>query len=243
MRRLLYAIVGLGAAIFLVARWRSSRWWALVDAALAGCAVYAIPVMVGAWPDNIHSPSWFPLALTGFMVVAFLGTGASRLRSPCAGGVHARRVRRNDRVDALLGGWHERRACVRGDDSVPRASVHALGGSRHPSSVAAVPRRGRERKPETPRTYPNSARRRPGTRRLHRDRRPAWPPRSSAGRKFTRALVRMVVPPRLFSAVRPCNSCGTPRTATWTSSRSGASTRSSSRSAASWRAYDRGRRF
>jgi len=82
MRRLLYAIAGLGATIFLVARWRSSRWWALVDAALAGCAVYAIPVMVGAWPDNIHSPSWLPLALTGFMVVAFLGAGASRLRSP-----------------------------------------------------------------------------------------------------------------------------------------------------------------
>jgi hypothetical protein len=81
MRRLLYAIAGLGAAIFLVARWRSSRWWALVDAALAGCAVYAIPVMVGAWPDSIHSPSWFPLALTGFMVVALVGAGASRLRS------------------------------------------------------------------------------------------------------------------------------------------------------------------
>jgi hypothetical protein len=82
MRRLLYAIAGLGAAIFLVARWRSSRWWALVDAALAGCAVYAIPVMVGAWADNVHSPSWFPLALTGFMVAAFVGVGASRLGSP-----------------------------------------------------------------------------------------------------------------------------------------------------------------
>jgi hypothetical protein len=82
MRRLLYAIAGLGAAIFLVARWRSSRWWALVDAALAGCAVYAIPVMVGAWPDSIHSPSWFPLALTGFMVATFVAAGASRLGSP-----------------------------------------------------------------------------------------------------------------------------------------------------------------
>jgi hypothetical protein len=82
MRRLLYGLVALGAAIFLVARWRSSRWWVLIDAALAGCALYAIPVMVGPWPDNVHSPSWFPLALTGFMVVAFLGIGVSRLRSP-----------------------------------------------------------------------------------------------------------------------------------------------------------------
>jgi hypothetical protein len=82
MRRVLYGIVGLGAAIFLIARWRSSRWWALTDAALAGCAVFAIPVMVGAWPDNIHSPSWFPLVLTGFMVVAFIAAGASRLGSP-----------------------------------------------------------------------------------------------------------------------------------------------------------------
>jgi hypothetical protein len=82
MRRLLYGIAGLGAAIFLVARWRSSRWCALIDAALAGCAVYAVPVMVGAWPESIHSPSWFPLALTGFMVVAFIAAGVSRLGSP-----------------------------------------------------------------------------------------------------------------------------------------------------------------
>jgi hypothetical protein len=82
MRRLLYGIVGLGAAFFLVARWRTSRWWVLIDAALAGCAVYAIPVMVGAWPDNIRSPSWFPLALTGFMVATFVVAGAARLGTP-----------------------------------------------------------------------------------------------------------------------------------------------------------------
>ncbi|HZA52447.1 MAG TPA: hypothetical protein VE549_17000, partial [Myxococcaceae bacterium] len=82
MRRLLYGIAGLGVAVFLIARWRSSRWWALIDAALAGCSVFAIPVMVGAWPDNIHSPSWFPLALAAFMVVVFVAVGASRLGSP-----------------------------------------------------------------------------------------------------------------------------------------------------------------
>jgi hypothetical protein len=82
MRRLLYWIAGVGAAIFLVARWRSFRWWVLVDAVLAGCAVFAVPAMVGAWPDNIRSPSWFPLALAGFMVMAFVTVGASRLGSP-----------------------------------------------------------------------------------------------------------------------------------------------------------------
>jgi hypothetical protein len=82
MRRLLYGIAGLGAAAFLIVRWRSSRWWALVDAALAGCAVYAVPAMVASWPDNTRSPWWFALALTGFMTAAVLARGARRLGSP-----------------------------------------------------------------------------------------------------------------------------------------------------------------
>jgi len=78
----LYAIAVVAAAVFLVARWRSSRWWALVDAALVGCAVFAVPVMVGSWPDNVHGPWWFTVALTAFMSTAFLAAGTSRLRSP-----------------------------------------------------------------------------------------------------------------------------------------------------------------
>jgi hypothetical protein len=82
VRRLLYVVAGLVAAAFLLARWRSSRWWAFVDGALVGCAVFAVPVMVGSWPGNIHEPWWFTVALTGFMATALLAAGASRLRSP-----------------------------------------------------------------------------------------------------------------------------------------------------------------
>jgi hypothetical protein len=80
--RLVYGLAALGAVAFLIARWRSSRWWALVDAALAGCAIYAIPALVGSWPDNVHAPSWFPVILVGFMVAAVLARGTARLRSP-----------------------------------------------------------------------------------------------------------------------------------------------------------------
>jgi hypothetical protein len=82
MRQLLYGVAGLGAAAFLIARWRSARWWALVDAALAGCAVLAIPAMVDSWPDNVHSPWWFTVALAGFVSIALLARGAERIGSP-----------------------------------------------------------------------------------------------------------------------------------------------------------------
>jgi hypothetical protein len=82
MRRLLYVIAGVTAAAFLIARWRSSRWWALVDAALVGCAVFTVAVMVGSWADNVHSPWWFTVALTGLMATGFVVAGASRLGSP-----------------------------------------------------------------------------------------------------------------------------------------------------------------
>jgi hypothetical protein len=88
-----YAIALVLAAIVLIARWRTSSWRVLLDAALFGGVVLALPTAVGAWPSDDHAswgwgtvgagsyfPWWFGAAAAALAYVAFILVGTERLR-------------------------------------------------------------------------------------------------------------------------------------------------------------------
>jgi hypothetical protein len=95
-RYLVYAMALVLGFLILIIRWRSSSLGnALLDAALFGGVVLALPTIVGAWPYDDHSPwgwdavglgsylpSWFGAAVCAFAYVAFIVVGTRRLSLP-----------------------------------------------------------------------------------------------------------------------------------------------------------------
>jgi hypothetical protein len=92
-RILVYAGALVLAAVVLIARWRTSSWLVLVDAAMFGGVVLALPTFVGAWPYDDHAPWgwgtvgvgsnfpwWFGAAVGALAYVAFILVGTGRLR-------------------------------------------------------------------------------------------------------------------------------------------------------------------
>jgi len=92
-RFVVYASALVLAAVVLIARWRTSSWRVLLDAALFGGVVLALPSFVGAWPygDNApwgwgtvgvgsYFPWWFGAAVGALAYVAFILVGTQRLR-------------------------------------------------------------------------------------------------------------------------------------------------------------------
>jgi hypothetical protein len=88
-----YAIALLLAAIVLIARWRTSSWRVLLDAALFAGVVLAMPTFVGAWPFDDQAPWgwetvgagsylpwWFGAAVGALAFAAFILIGTKRLR-------------------------------------------------------------------------------------------------------------------------------------------------------------------
>jgi hypothetical protein len=93
LRVVAYAIALVLAAVVLIARWRTSSWRVLLDAALFGGVVLALPILVGAWPYDdraawgwgtvgagAYFPWWFGVAVAAFAYVAFILVGTERLR-------------------------------------------------------------------------------------------------------------------------------------------------------------------
>jgi hypothetical protein len=92
-RLLVYAAALVLAAVVLIARWRASSRRVLLDVALFGGVVLALPSFVGAWPygDNApwgwgtigvgsYLPWWFGAAVGALAYVAFILVGTQRLR-------------------------------------------------------------------------------------------------------------------------------------------------------------------
>jgi hypothetical protein len=81
------------AVVVFIARWRTSSWRVLLDAALFGGIVLALPAVTGAWPygdDTLwgwnavgagsYLPWWFGAAVGTVGYVAFILIGSERLR-------------------------------------------------------------------------------------------------------------------------------------------------------------------
>src|SRR5262249_44195179 len=88
LQRLLYVGAGVGAAAAILWRWRTSRWRVLVDLALFGGVVLALPLLfgnwgVGVWASGSHYQDWLPLALVAGGYLAYVVCGTERVRSPC----------------------------------------------------------------------------------------------------------------------------------------------------------------
>jgi hypothetical protein len=92
-RFVLYATALVLAAVVLIARWRTSSWRVLLDAALFGGVVLALPAVTGAWPygddtpwgwstvgAGSYFPWWFGAAVGTVAYVAFILIGSERLR-------------------------------------------------------------------------------------------------------------------------------------------------------------------
>jgi hypothetical protein len=92
-RLLVYAIALVLGAVVLIARWRTSSWRVLLDAALFAGVVLALPSFVGAWPYGDHAPWgwgtigvgsylpwWFGAAVGAMAYVAIILIGTRRLR-------------------------------------------------------------------------------------------------------------------------------------------------------------------
>jgi hypothetical protein len=88
-----YALALVLAAAVLISRWRSSSRRVLLDVALFGGVVLALPALVGAWPYDDHAPWawgtvgagsylpwWFGAAVGTLAYVAFILLGTNRLR-------------------------------------------------------------------------------------------------------------------------------------------------------------------
>jgi hypothetical protein len=93
LRLLVYAVAFVIGLLVLIVRWRSSSLQSvLLDAALFGGVLLALPTIVGAWPYDDHTgwgwdavglgsylPSWFGAAICTFAYVAFILVGTARL--------------------------------------------------------------------------------------------------------------------------------------------------------------------
>jgi hypothetical protein len=93
LRVVAYAIALVLAAVVLIARWRTSSWRVLLDAAFFGGVVLALPTVVGAWPYDDRAPWgwgtvgagsyfpwWFGAAVGALAYIAFIIVGTERLR-------------------------------------------------------------------------------------------------------------------------------------------------------------------
>jgi hypothetical protein len=93
LRLLVYASALVLAAVVLIARWRTSSRRVLLDVALFGGVVLALPAFVGAWPygdealwgwDTVgvgsYFPWWFGAAVGALAYIAFIIVGTQRLR-------------------------------------------------------------------------------------------------------------------------------------------------------------------
>ena len=93
LRLLVYAAALVLAAVVLIARWRTSSRRVLLDAALFGGVVLALPSFVGAWPygdeaqwgwgtvgAGSYFPWWFGAVVGALAYVAFILVGTDRLR-------------------------------------------------------------------------------------------------------------------------------------------------------------------
>jgi hypothetical protein len=90
---LVYAAALVLAAVVLIARWRTSSRRVLLDVALFGGVVLALPSFVGAWPygdeapwgwvnvgAGSYFPWWFGAAVGSLAYIAFILVGTERLR-------------------------------------------------------------------------------------------------------------------------------------------------------------------
>jgi hypothetical protein len=93
LRLLVYAAALVLAAVVLIARWRTSSRRVLLDVALFGGVMLALPSFVGAWPygdeapwgwgtvgAGSYFPWWFGAAVGALAYVAFILVGTERLR-------------------------------------------------------------------------------------------------------------------------------------------------------------------
>jgi hypothetical protein len=93
LRLLVYAAALVLAAVVLIARWRTSSRRVLLDAALFGGVVLALPSFVGAWPYGDEAPWgwgtvgvgsylpwWFGAVVGALAYIAFILVGTQRLR-------------------------------------------------------------------------------------------------------------------------------------------------------------------
>jgi hypothetical protein len=92
-RHAVYVIALALGAVVLITRWRASSRRVVLDAALFGGVVLALPALVGAWPFDDHAPYgwgnvdagsfvpwWFGAAVGALAYVAFILIGTARLR-------------------------------------------------------------------------------------------------------------------------------------------------------------------
>jgi hypothetical protein len=77
----LYAGAALGGALAVGVRWRRSRWRVLLDLALFGGVVLAVPVLFGLWVPERTIEEWLPLVFVAFGYLAFVVVGTDRIRS------------------------------------------------------------------------------------------------------------------------------------------------------------------
>jgi hypothetical protein len=90
-RDALYIGAALIGALVLIRRWRSSSWRpVLLDLALFGSVIVAVPVLFGVWGSEAgHYPTWLALVTValGYLAYIVLGTGRARNALWCFVGV------------------------------------------------------------------------------------------------------------------------------------------------------------
>jgi hypothetical protein len=82
VRAMLHGAAAVGAILALGLRWRTSRWQVLIDLALFGGVVLAVPVLFGLWVPERGIEEWLPLGFVAFGYLGFVVCGTERGGSP-----------------------------------------------------------------------------------------------------------------------------------------------------------------